>query len=520
MLFYRSPLKQPISHFLNLRMNPTPNLPARHISKLYCHILSLKVSERRLPCFSPTPVNPSHLLRVCTILYQQQEATDTKLFTNLRNVNFDLTHEFFIQVCNKFPYSWKPVHRFFQFSLYESKFLHSPVTHNKVLDIYGKARNIQLFWDFLHETAEKRLATVVTLRIAAKSLAVAKEMKKCVEFFHLMHTQNLFCEVETLDTVVESLCSAKFVAEARYFISKMKLCIGPSSTTYGILVSGFCELGDLVEACKIWNLMEEEGLEPEIFSYQKVMETFFKYNRISDAMAMFRSLKMERMQWIDLSSYRLLITWLCRKGKVVEAQMLFDEMLKRGISADNPVFAALICGVVSKGRVREGYKILEGICEPDVGIYHGLIKGLLKLRRAREATQVFREMAKRGCEPTMHTYIMLLQGHLGKRGRKGPHPVVNFESIFVGGMVKVGKSLEATKYLERMMNGGIEVPRFDYNWFLNCFSNEEGVLMFEEVGRRLREVGQVDLADILVRYGEKMATRDRRRRSSWVSEAS
>ncbi|XXG70499.1 hypothetical protein AAC387_Pa06g3251 [Persea americana] len=121
-------------------------------------------------------------------------------------------------------------------------------------------------------------------------------------------------------------------------------------------------------------------------------------------------------------------------------------------------------------------------------------------------------MVERGCEPTMHTYIMLLQGHLGKRGRKGPDPLVNFESIFVGGLVKLGKSLEATKYLERMMNGGIEVPRFDYNRFLHCFSNEEGIFMFEEVGKRLKEVGLVDLADILVRYGEKMATRERRRR--------
>ena len=58
---------------------------------------------------------------------------------------------------------------------------------------------------------------------------------------------------------------------------------------------------------------------------------------------------------------------------------------------------------------------------------------------------VFREMIKRGCEPTMHTYIMLLQGHLGKRGRKGTYPLVNFETIFVGGLVTVGKSLKSHK---------------------------------------------------------------------------
>ena len=127
---------------------------------------------------------------------------------------------------------------------------------------------------------------------------------------------------------------------------------------------------------------------------------------------------------------------------------------------------------------------------------------------------VFREMIKRGCEPTMHTYIMLLQGHLGKRGRKGTYPLVNFETIFVGGLVTVGKSLEATKYVKRSLRKGVGVPRYDYNKFLHYYSSEEGVVMFGEVAKKLREVGSVDLVDIFERYGLRMATRGRRRNIS------
>lgn len=112
----------------------------------------------------------------------------------------------------------------------------------------------------------------------------------------------------------------------------------------------------------------------------------------------------------------------------------------------------------------------------------------------------------------MHTYIMLLQGHLGRRGRKGKDGMVNFESVFVGGSVKQGRMVEVSKFVERMMWGGVEVPRFDYNKFLYWFSTEEGVEMFESVGKRMKEVGMVDLGDVFLRYGEKMATRDRRRR--------
>ena len=60
----------------------------------------------------------------------------------------------------------------------------------------------------------------------------------------------------------------------------------PSATTYGFFVSGFCEVGELVEAYKIWNLM-------------------------------------------------------------MMLHMVFGEMLDRGIGDDNEVFASLVYGVVS-----------------------------------------------------------------------------------------------------------------------------------------------------------------------------
>ncbi|KAI9169637.1 hypothetical protein LWI28_015406 [Acer negundo] len=222
-------------------------------------------------------------------------------------------------------------------------------------------------------------------------------------------------------------------------------------------------------------------------------------------------MRVSRMDDLGISTYRLVIDWMCKSGKISQAYVVFEEMLQRGIQPDNLTLSCIIYGYLVRGRLREAYNVVDRIEKPDISIYHGLIKGLLRQRRASEATQVFREMIKRGCEPTMHTYVMLLQGHLGKRGRKGTDPLVNFDTIFVGGLVKAGKSLEAAKYVERVIDRGVEVPRFDYNKFLHYYSNGEGVVMFVEVGKKLREVGLFDLADILQRYGEKMATRERRR---------
>ncbi|XP_050236660.1 putative pentatricopeptide repeat-containing protein At1g26500 [Mercurialis annua] len=461
----------------------------------------------------PSPVNPDQLLRVCTILYQQQNSPDSNIHSKLSSLNIPITHEFFLQVCNKFPYSWRPVYRFFQY-LHQTPnphFAHTSVSYNKMLDVIGKSRNVDLFWDTLQEMGKLRSASDKTFVIGLKTLALARELKKCVEFFHLMNAFGYNYSVERLNKVVESLCRSKLVEEAKFVVLKLKEWIKPNGFTYGWLIKGFCDVGDIIEASKVWNLMVDEDIEPEIVAFEKMIETFFKKNEYDEAMKLFQTMRVKRMDDLGLSTYRLVIEWLSKRGKISQAKMVFDEMRERGIEPDNLTLGSLVYGLLSRGRINEAYRVAENIKNPDITVYHGLIKGLLRLRKASEATQVFREMIRRGCEPTMHTYIMLLQGHLGKRGRKGQDPLVNFDTIFVGGLVKAGQSLEATKYVERAVKGGVEVPRFDYNKFLHNYSSDEGVVMCEKVGKKLREAGLVDLADILQRYGEKMATRERRR---------
>ncbi|XP_058769290.1 putative pentatricopeptide repeat-containing protein At1g26500 [Vicia villosa] len=460
-----------------------------------------------------SPVNQQDLLRVCTILYQQQNSPESRLHSKLTSSNFQLTHEFFLQVCNNFPYSWRPVYRFFLFTQQQKNptFTHSSVSSNKMLDVVSKSRNIDLFWNLLNEAAIRRLANDKTFVIALKTLGAARELKKCVEFFHLMNCNGCGYSVERLNKVVDEMCRVKLVEEAKFVVFKMKDWIKPDGVSYKHLISGFCEKGDLIEASKIWNLMVDEGFVPDVDAVEKFMETFFKVNQFGEALKLFETMRLKRMDELGVSTYRLVIKWLCKKGMMNRAHEVFDEMCERGILVDSLTLGYVVYGLLAKHRVREAYQVVEKIDVVDISVYHGLIKGLLKLRRASEATQVFREMVKRGCEPNMHTYIMLLQGHLGRRGRKGSDPLVNFDTIFVGGLVKVGHSKEAMKYVERVMDRGMEVPRFDYNKFLHYFSNEEGAVMFEDVAKKLKEVGLVDLADILERYGQKMATRDRRR---------
>ena len=47
-----------------------------------------------------------------------------------------------------------------------------------------------------------------------------------------------------------------------------------------------------------------------------------------------------------------------------------------------------VYGLLERMRVREAYRVVEGIEKLDISVYHGLMKGLLKLRRGNEATDL------------------------------------------------------------------------------------------------------------------------------------
>ncbi|GAV73138.1 PPR domain-containing protein/PPR_2 domain-containing protein, partial [Cephalotus follicularis] len=235
----------------------------------------------------------------------------------------------------------------------------------------------------------------------------------CVHFFHVMDGFGYEYSVHRLNKVVEAMCASggnNLVKEAKFVVFKLKEWIKADGVTYKLLIKGFCDLGDMIEASKVWNLMVDDGFQPDVDAVNKMMETLFKVNRYDEGLKVFQMMRVKRMDDLGPSSYRLVIHWMCKRGKIEQAYVVFEEMCKRGIRPDNLTLAALIYGLLSRGRIREGYRVFEGIETPDISVYHGFIMGLLKLRKAGEATQVFREMIKRGCEPIMHTYIMLLQG--------------------------------------------------------------------------------------------------------------
>ncbi|KAL6657651.1 hypothetical protein ACP70R_005431 [Stipagrostis hirtigluma subsp. patula] len=507
-----------------------PMLPRHRLGALLFRRL-LSTATATAPSPAPKPTDPALLLRLCTVLYQHQHAQDDALHRRLSALPLPTApadqRELFLQASARFPLSWRPVHRLLAHlsarhsggggdggGVGRDGFPHSPATAARLLDVLAKSGNIEL----LHSTLfslPRSLLSAAAIRAAVRGLAPAREVGKVAALVTLFPECHRARVLTFVTDVACSTCRLPDVAEKAIKRAEHRHGVTRTARCCELLVVAYCRAGMLADACRVWNGMGKGGLEPGAAAYEEIVVTMFKNNRVADAMMVFEGMRTSGVSDDGGACCRAVVSWLCKEGRVWGAYMVFAEMVKRGVEADGEALGDLVYGLMVRRRVREAYRVFHGVKEKDIALYHGVMKGLIRIKRAGEATEVFREMITRGCEPNMHTYIMLLQGHLGKRGRKGRDPLVNFESIFVGGLVKAGRTLEATKFVERTMWGGVDVPRFDYNKFLHYFSNEEGVVMFEEVGKRLKEVGMIDLGDILLAYGERMATRDRRRRAMY-----
>ncbi|CAA7029776.1 unnamed protein product [Microthlaspi erraticum] len=184
--------------------------------------------------------------------------------------------------------------------------------------------------------------------------------------------------------------------------------------------------------------MEAEKLEPDVVIYNTVIDGLCKYRHPDDALDLFN--EMEN-----------------KEGKLLEAEKLYEEMIKRSIAPDIVTYNSLINGFCMQSRLDEAKQMFEMVskgCLPDVVTYNTLINGFCKSKRVEmawnsfvrclkedwletqslthsyprffqagdceSAQQVFKQMVSADVPPDIWTYNILLDG-LCKNGKLEKH---------------------------------------------------------------------------------------------------
>ncbi|KAK9099460.1 hypothetical protein Syun_026505 [Stephania yunnanensis] len=235
-------------------------------------------------------------------------------------------------------------------------------------------------------------------------------------------------------------------------------------------------------------IVREGVVAPDVWTYTTMIRGFCKMGMIGDAMKVFDEMTCEP----NLVTYNTIIAGLCRKGSMETARAVFDRMVERGESClpDTVTFTTLIDGFCKRNELEAAERWMEEMakhnCEPNVVTYNALINGLCLGGKVEEAKRMMTKMRLNGLKDNVATHTSLLKGfcvvgrssdaakHLDEMISLGLEPDVKAYGVVVNEYCKVVQPDEAMVLLEKMRMRGLNPHVSSYNALLRvlCYKGE------------------------------------------------
>lgn len=459
--------------------------------------------------------------RVCKLI-DETFGVDRNMEVVLDECELNLSHDFVVDVLERFKHARKPAFRFFCWAAQRSGFAHDSRTYNAMMNILGKTRQFETMVSVLEEMGAKGLLTMETFIISIRVFAAAKERKKAVGIFDMMKKYRFKVGVETINCLLDALGKKKLGKEAQALFEKLEHRFTPNLRTYSVLLNGWCRMKNLMEAGRIWNAMIDKGFKPDIVAHNTMLEGLLRGKRWSDAIKLFEVMK-AKGPFPNRRSYTILIKDLCKHGKMKEAVDYLDEMLGSGCEPDCAVYTCLMTGFGNQKKMDVVYELLKEMsekgCPPDGQTYNALIKMMTNGKMPDNAVKIYKKMIQNDVQPSIHTYNMIMKSYFVTRNydrgcafweemkRKGCCPDENSYTVFIGGLIRQGRSIEACKYLEEMIQKGMRAPHVDYNKFIADFSRAGKSDIMEELAQKMKFSGKFEVANLFARWAEMMKRR-------------
>ncbi|KAL0409914.1 UNVERIFIED_CONTAM: Pentatricopeptide repeat-containing protein [Sesamum latifolium] len=210
----------------------------------------------------------------------------------------------------------------------------------------------------------------------------AKKSEHALQFFRWVERSNLFQHNrETHLKIIEILGRASKLNHARCILLDMpKKGLEWDEDLWVLMIDSYGKAGIVQESVKLFQKMEELGVERSIKSY----DALFKV--------------------------------ILRRGRYMMAKRYFNKMLSEGIEPTRHTFNIVIWGFFLSGKVETANRFFEDMKSreimPDVVTYNTLINGYYRVKKMEEAEKYFVEMKGRNIEPTVVTYTTLIKGYV------------------------------------------------------------------------------------------------------------
>lgn len=213
-----------------------------------------------------------------------------------------------------------------------------------------------------------------------------------------------------------------------------ELGIKPSVVSHNVLLKSFVASGDLASARALFDEMPSKAdVEPDIVSCNEILKG---YLNAADYAAFDQFLKDnttaaggKRRLKPNVSTYNLRMASLCSKGRSFEVAELLDAMEAKGVPPNRGSFNTVIQGLCKEGEVGAAVAIFKRMPEvprpngkgvlPNSETYIMLLEGLVNKGVFAPALEVFKECLQNKWAPPFQAVQGLIKGLL--KSRKAKH---------------------------------------------------------------------------------------------------
>nr|AYM00877.1 pentatricopeptide repeat protein [Salvia miltiorrhiza] len=360
---------------------------------------------------------------------------------------------------------------------------------------------------------------VVTYSSIIERLCNRRTMDKAEDMLKKMIADLVYPNVVTCNIFVDAWCKDGKVEEAEHMLVSMKeIDVQPNIVTYNALINGYCMQGKMDEAERIFQLAVNSGIKPDIISYNSLMNGYCKKGRVDEVSRLFTIIPTKRLKR-DVVSYNIMLEALFREGKCEDGLKLFKEMEVVQVSPNIMTYSILLHGLCKAHRIAEAFSVLhtmedKGII-PHIVTYNILIEGLCNDNKVSKQRICLTSFHRKVCSLTSY-HILFSLVHFAKKGRYRRLKICSMSSnprvatnnlykprrciarayieeardlmmqmvsngclpnsvtynVFVRGLLKMNKMLDAMLLLEEMDSRGFTLDKTAYSMLIEAMKWE------------------------------------------------
>eukprot|EP00737_Agarophyton_chilense_P002583 gb/GEZJ01002947.1/.p1 GENE.gb/GEZJ01002947.1/~~gb/GEZJ01002947.1/.p1 ORF type:complete len:593 (+),score=103.67 gb/GEZJ01002947.1/:165-1781(+) len=362
-------------------------------------------------------------------------------------------------------------------------------SYNALLNACAKKQRLDVAFSTLKEMAEHHVSPdVVSFNVLISCCVRAGSVDIALNILSRMKHWNIKPDVYSYNSVINGLRKSNMLDQAFELVAEMEresqptsasivqnaLGVAPDLVTYNTLLSALASLScpQFDRAIRVKRHMESRGIKPNEVSYNALMATAAKADRVKDAFHIYDQMVSRGLR-PNCECFTTLITLCGRANMLDKAFEVHDHMLASNIRPNVITYNALLtaCRGTTGGNTDRALAILHtmrttGGCEPDVITYSTVIDVLGRNECFDHMMRVFEEMKQQGIEPNLVTYTSM-----------------------IAGMTRANKMEEALQILDDMKQHGIEPNVYTFSSLINGASKRGDFESAMDILQLMREKG-------------------------------